>query len=129
MGTRGTMVVSSESELMLYKEQEPGKPAKPRETKVTVDQVGQQAGPGGGQHLGRAGGGRAPAGGGGTGDGRRARSAAGTRRRWPTSPTASASGTRKAGYRKNRQDAKKDSTSSGCRGATAKWPWPTRSWP
>ena len=42
MGTRGTLVVSSESELMLYKEQEPGKPAKPRDTKVTVSQVGSK---------------------------------------------------------------------------------------
>src|SRR5262245_9756538 len=42
MGTRGTLVVSSESELMLYKEQEPGKAAKPRETKVTVAQVGNR---------------------------------------------------------------------------------------
>jgi hypothetical protein len=42
MGTRGTMVVSSESELMLYKEQEPGKAAKPKDTKVTVSQVGNK---------------------------------------------------------------------------------------
>jgi predicted dehydrogenase len=42
MGTRGTMVVSSESELMLYKEQEPGKRAAPRDTKVTVSQVGNK---------------------------------------------------------------------------------------
>jgi predicted dehydrogenase len=42
MGSRGTLVVSSESELMLYKEQEPGKPAKPRDTKVTVSQVGSK---------------------------------------------------------------------------------------
>jgi predicted dehydrogenase len=42
MGTRGTMVVSSESELMLYKENEPGKRAAPRDTKVTVSQVGNK---------------------------------------------------------------------------------------
>jgi predicted dehydrogenase len=40
MGSRGTMVVSSESELMLFKEQEQGKRAAPRETKVSVSQVG-----------------------------------------------------------------------------------------
>jgi predicted dehydrogenase len=42
MGTRGTMVVSSESELMLYKEQDSGKAAKPRDTKVTVSHVGNK---------------------------------------------------------------------------------------
>jgi predicted dehydrogenase len=42
MGTRGTLVTASESELMLFKEQEPGKAGKPRDTKVTVSQVGNK---------------------------------------------------------------------------------------
>ena len=42
MGSRGTMVTASESELMLFKEQEPGKAGKPRDTKVTVSQVGNK---------------------------------------------------------------------------------------
>jgi predicted dehydrogenase len=42
MGTRGTLITASESELMLFKEQEPGKAAKPRDTKVTVSQVGNK---------------------------------------------------------------------------------------
>jgi predicted dehydrogenase len=42
MGSRGTLVTASESELMLFKEQEPGKRAAPRETKVTVSQVGNK---------------------------------------------------------------------------------------
>ncbi len=42
MGTRGTLVTAAESELMLFKEQEPRKPGKPRETKVTVSQVGNK---------------------------------------------------------------------------------------
>jgi predicted dehydrogenase len=41
MGSRGTMVVSMESELMLFKEQQPGG-TKPRETKATVSQVGNK---------------------------------------------------------------------------------------
>ena len=41
MGTRGTLVTASESELMLFKEPEPGK-GKPRDTKVTVSQVGNK---------------------------------------------------------------------------------------
>jgi predicted dehydrogenase len=42
MGSRGTLVTASESELMLFKEQEPGKRAAPRETKVSVSQVGNK---------------------------------------------------------------------------------------
>lgn len=43
MGSRGTLVTASESELMLFKEQEPGKAGgKPRDTKVTVSQVGNK---------------------------------------------------------------------------------------
>ncbi|HEX3148985.1 MAG TPA: Gfo/Idh/MocA family oxidoreductase [Gemmataceae bacterium] len=42
MGTRGTLITAQESELMLFKEQEPGKAAKPRDTKVTVSQVGNK---------------------------------------------------------------------------------------
>lgn len=42
MGSRGTLVTASESELMLFKEPEPGKPGKPRETKVSVGQVGNK---------------------------------------------------------------------------------------
>ena len=42
MGSRGTLVTATESELMLFKEQEPAKPGKPRETKVTVSQVGNK---------------------------------------------------------------------------------------
>jgi predicted dehydrogenase len=42
MGTRGTLITATESELMLFKEQEPGKRAAPRETKVTVSQVGNK---------------------------------------------------------------------------------------
>src|SRR5690242_12002031 len=42
MATRGTLVTASESELMLFKEQEPGKRAAPRDTKVTVSQVGNK---------------------------------------------------------------------------------------
>jgi predicted dehydrogenase len=42
MGTRGTLVTAQESELMLFKEQEPGKAGKPRDTKVTVGQVGNK---------------------------------------------------------------------------------------
>ncbi len=42
MGSRGTMIVSGESELMLFKEQQPGGGGKPRETKATVTQVGNK---------------------------------------------------------------------------------------
>jgi predicted dehydrogenase len=42
MGTRGTLITAQESELMLFKEQEPGKAGKPRDTKVTVSQVGNK---------------------------------------------------------------------------------------
>jgi predicted dehydrogenase len=42
MGTRGTLVTATESELMLFKEPEPRKAAPPRETKVTVTQVGNK---------------------------------------------------------------------------------------
>lgn len=42
MGTRGTMVVSKESELMLFKEQQPGKPADPKATGVAVSTVGNK---------------------------------------------------------------------------------------
>jgi len=42
MGSRGTLVTATESELMLYKESEPGKPGKPKDTKVTVSQVGNK---------------------------------------------------------------------------------------
>lgn len=42
MGSRGTLVTASESELMLFKEQEPGKRAAPRETKVSVTTVGSK---------------------------------------------------------------------------------------
>jgi predicted dehydrogenase len=42
MGTRGTLITASESELMLFKEQEPGKRAAPRETTVSVSQVGNK---------------------------------------------------------------------------------------
>ena len=52
MGTRGTLVDGQESELMLFKEQEPGKAGKPRDTKVDRQPGRQQAGPGGGEHLG-----------------------------------------------------------------------------
>src|SRR5262245_32791019 len=42
MGTRGTLVTASESELMLFKEADPAKRANPRDTKVTVSQVGNK---------------------------------------------------------------------------------------
>ncbi len=42
MGSRGTLVVSSESDLMLYKEQEPGRRAAPKDTKVSVSEVGKK---------------------------------------------------------------------------------------
>jgi predicted dehydrogenase len=42
MGSRGTLVTAQESELMFFKEQEPGKAGKPRDTKVTVSQVGNK---------------------------------------------------------------------------------------
>jgi predicted dehydrogenase len=42
MGSRGTLVTAQESELMLFKEQEPGKAGKPKDTKVTVSQVGNK---------------------------------------------------------------------------------------
>jgi predicted dehydrogenase len=42
LGTRGSLVTASESELMLFKEPEPGKPGKPRETMLTVTQVGNK---------------------------------------------------------------------------------------
>jgi len=38
----GTLVTATESELMLFREPEPGKPGKPRETKVSVGQVGNK---------------------------------------------------------------------------------------
>jgi predicted dehydrogenase len=40
MGTRGTLITAMEADLMLFKEQEPGKAGKPKETKMTVSQVG-----------------------------------------------------------------------------------------
>jgi predicted dehydrogenase len=42
LGTRGSLITATESELMLFKEQEPGKRAAPRETMVTVTQVGNK---------------------------------------------------------------------------------------
>jgi predicted dehydrogenase len=42
MGTRGTMIVSKESELMLFKEQQPGKPADPKATNVAISAVGNK---------------------------------------------------------------------------------------
>jgi len=42
MGSRGTMVVSNEAELMLFKEVDPVKRSAPRETKVSVSQVGNK---------------------------------------------------------------------------------------
>jgi predicted dehydrogenase len=128
MGSRGTLVTATESELMLFREPEPGKPGKPRETKVSVGQVGNKpaleaASPGAGR--------RRPRPGRRSGPGRPGpRSAAGTRRRWPTSPSASASGTRRSGTpRRPTRTRRRSGTPSGCPGATARWPWPTRSWP
>ena len=40
MGSRGTMVVTMERELMLFKESDPNKASAPRDTKVTVSTVG-----------------------------------------------------------------------------------------
>ena len=42
MGTRGTMVVSTEAELMLYKEPEPGKGSPAKSTTVKVETVGNK---------------------------------------------------------------------------------------
>lgn len=42
MGSRGTMIVSKESELMLFKEQQPGKPGDPKATNVAVSTVGNK---------------------------------------------------------------------------------------
>ena len=41
-GTRGTLVTSNESELMLYREPMPGAAAPPKDTKVTVGQAGSK---------------------------------------------------------------------------------------
>jgi predicted dehydrogenase len=42
MGSRGTLVTASESELMFFKEQDPVAGGKPKDTKITVTQVGNK---------------------------------------------------------------------------------------
>ena len=98
MGSRGTLVTAQESELMLFKEQEPGKAAKPRDTKVTVSQVGNKPALETASTWGGPAAGATAAAGGATGTGS-GRSAAVTRKRCPTSRSVFASGTQ-VGYQK-----------------------------